>query len=189
MRDLEGKYLEHADAQAQSGFAGGRLRWVSERSPLLEAVDRSGSFIDVGCANGLLAADVVEWSGARGFEIDPYGIDLGTELINLARHRLPLHAGNFVAVDAWAFEPGRRWSYVYSLLDLSPRDMWCDWLVHLASWVEAGGRLIIGSYGSRSRLASPVDVEQVMKDCGLPALGSSSGGQPPISRFAWIEPN
>lgn len=184
-RALEGLYLESDDPMIQSGFSGGRDRWVAERSPLVEAIESDGDFLDVGCANGLLCADVIEWAGERGHALIPYGVDMGSKLIELARRRMPAHADNFVSVDAWRWEPDRTWKYVYSLVDLSPEDLLCTWLDKLLGWVEPGGRLIMGSYGSRSRGIEPVDVGKSLRDCGLALLGTSSAGDPPVSRFGW----
>lgn len=186
-RALEAAYLESDDPIVQSGFHGGRERWVAERSPLVEGIHRDGDFLDVGCANGLLAADVVDWAADRGFRVTPHGIDLGPRLIALARHRLPRYADNFVAADAWTWEPTRRWDFVYSLLDLSPDDLWCEWVHRLYSWVAPGGRLIVGSYGSRSRGYPPVDVTRVLKECGLEAADSSAGGEGPLTCFTWAD--
>lgn len=185
MRALEDAYLESEDAIVRSGFHGGRARWVAERSPLVEAIHRDGHFLDVGCANGLLVADVVDWAAERGHRIVPHGVDLGPRLVDLARKRLPGHAGNFVVADAWAWEPARGWTFVYSLLDLSPDELWCDWIRRLYDWVEPGGRLIMGSYGSRSRAMPPIDVTPVLESCGLRVRGSSVGGEGPVTRFAW----
>lgn len=184
-KSLESAYLESDDPIEQSGFHGGRERWVAERSPLVEGIHRDGTFLDVGCANGLLAADVVEWAGQRGFDLIPYGVDLGTRLIDLARERLPEQAENFVVADAWAWEPGRQWTFVYSLLDLSPDELRCQWIRRLYGWVGPGGRLIIGSYGSKSRGEAPVDVAQVLEECGVEVAGSSAGGEGPLTRFTW----
>lgn len=66
MHALEAAYLELDDPMVQSGLWGGRPRWCAERSPLVEAIGRGGDVIDVGCTNGLLAADVVDWAWERG---------------------------------------------------------------------------------------------------------------------------
>jgi SAM-dependent methyltransferase len=184
-RALEDAYLESDDPLVRSGFHGGRERWVAERSPLVDGINKDGDFLDVGCANGLLAEDVVTWARENGHEIVPHGVDLGARLVDLARERLPEHAANFVVADAWTWKPDRRWTFVYSLLDLSPEELWCEWLRRLHRWVEPGGRLIIGSYGSRSRDEPPVDVGRVMDDCGLSVSGSFAGGEGPLTRFAW----
>lgn len=161
VRALEDAYLESDDPLIGSGFHGGRERWVAERSPLVDGIHQDGDFLDVGCANGVLAADVMEWADERGFSLVPHGVDLGQGLIDLAIGRLPEHSRNFWVADAWTWEPDRQWTFVYSLLDLSPEELWCEWIRRLLSWVEPGGRLIVGSYGSRSRGEPAVDLGRV----------------------------
>lgn len=184
---LEAAYLRSDDPIVQSGFSGGRERWVAERSPLVEGINVDGAFLDVGCANGLLAADVVAWAAEGGIALTPHGVDLGAGLIGLAQQRLPEFADNFQVADAWTWEPGRQWTFVYSLLDLSPPELWCEWLRRLHGWVEPGGRLIIGSYGGRTPPSDPVDVAGVFDRCGLRVGGVSHGGDPLLTRFAWSD--
>jgi SAM-dependent methyltransferase len=186
MAALEAAYLLSENPVAQSGFHGGRARWREERSPLVEAIDQDGDFLDVGCANGLLASDVVAWAAERGYRIVPYGVDLGEKLIAFARERLQDHAANFAVADAWTWRPSWQWTFVYSLLDLSPDHLRCEWLWRLYGWVEPGGRLIVGSYGSRSRNEPPVSVDEVIRQCGFGIAGSSTGGDGPSTRFAWV---
>jgi 2-polyprenyl-3-methyl-5-hydroxy-6-metoxy-1,4-benzoquinol methylase len=89
----------------QSGFAGGEARWRPEREPLLEGVHRSGSFLDVGCANGYLLECVVAWAAVRGLVLEPHGLDAGAGLIELAQARLP-HRRRFLhAANAWNWSP------------------------------------------------------------------------------------
>ncbi|HEX5672529.1 MAG TPA: class I SAM-dependent methyltransferase [Acidimicrobiia bacterium] len=154
---------------------------------MTEAIDRDGDFLDVGCANGLLASDVVSWAAERGFRIVPHGVDLGESLIDRARERHMDRAGNFVAADAWQWQPGRRWTFVYSLLELAPSDLRCEWLRRLYGWVDQDGKLIIGSYGSRSRNLAPVDVAEILGRCGFEVAGSATGGDGPMTRFAWVD--
>ena len=186
MTALEATYLQSDDPVIQSGFHGGRERWERERSPLSEAFDQDGDFLDVGCANGLLAADVVAWAAGRGYRIVPYGVDLGEALIGLARDRLPDHAANFVVADAWTWRPSRRWTFVYSLLDLSPVELRCEYVWRLYGWVAPGGRLIVGSYGSRIRNEAPEPLAELLGQCGLDVVGCSEGGEGPVTRFAWV---
>lgn len=185
-RALETAYLESDDPIRQSGFHGGRDRWVAERSPLVDGIAGDGDFLDVGCANGLLVSDLVTWAAAKGHRIAPYGVDLGVQLIDLARQRMVEHQENFVVADAWTWQPDRQWAYVYSLLDLSPPDLRCEWLRRLYGWVEPGGTLIVGAYGSCSQGRLPEDVHETLRTCGFEVTGSSAGGDGTTTRFAWV---
>jgi SAM-dependent methyltransferase len=187
MESFQEVYLSSDDPIARSGFSGGRERWVAERSPIVEAIVRDGDFLDVGCANGLLLEDIVVWAASDGHAIVPYGVDIGSDLIELAKRRLPRFAANLVVADAWSWEPMRSWDHVFSLVDLAPDDMGCEWLARLAGWAAPGGRLIIGSYGSRSRGVEPVDVAGVLARCGYAVTGEAFAGEPAISRFAWTD--
>ncbi|HET7846213.1 MAG TPA: class I SAM-dependent methyltransferase [Acidimicrobiia bacterium] len=186
MESLQGVYLAHDDPIMQSGYFGGRERWVAERSPLVQAIHRDGDFLDVGCANGQLAEDVVTWAAEQGRTVVPHGVDIGADLIELARRRFREQASHFVAADAWAWEPGRTFDFVYSLLDLAPDDLVCPWLERLAGWVRPGGRLIIGSYRERSQPIGPADVSAALAACGFAVSGTATGGDPPSSNFAWV---
>lgn len=185
MRALELAYLHATDEIGHSGFGGGRERWVEERSPLIEALDADGSFLDVGCANGLLAADVVSWAAVRGHAVEPFGIDLGHQLVEMAKQRMPGYAANFVVADAWDWEPRRSWDYVYSLVNLAPRDLVSQWFERLSRWVAPGGRLIIGAYGSRSRGRAPADPGSMLRLAGYTVAGESFGSD--VTRFAWVD--
>jgi len=185
MQALETAYLAHDDPIMQSGYFGGRERWVAARSPLVVAIHRDGEFLDVGCANGQLAEDVVAWAADRGHMVVPFGVDIGANLVDLAHRRLPEHSANFVAADAWDWDPGRSFDFVYSLLDLAPDDLVCPWLERLAGWVRPGGRLIIGSYRSRST-SGPADVSAALEECGFAVTGTATDGDPPSSNFAWV---
>ena len=185
MRSLEDVYLASDDPILQSGFSGGRERWVAERSPIIEAIEHGGDFLDVGCANGLLLEDIMAWAAGAGYVIIPHGVDIGRGLVELARQRLPRFASNLVVADAWSWEPPRTWDYVFSLIDLGPEERRCDWVRTLARWVAPGGRLIIGSYGNRSRRIQPIEVARLLETCGFAVSGSALAGEPPISRFAW----
>jgi SAM-dependent methyltransferase len=188
MKALQDVYLASHDPMEQSGFAGGLERWVAERSPILAAIDRDGDFLDVGCANGLLLEDLVAWAAEGGHVLVPHGVDIGPGLIESARQRLPDFASNMVVADAWSWQPKRTWDYVFSLVDLGPGELGCEWLGRLADWVAPGGRLIIGSYGSRSRGVEPADVAGLLETCGYHMTGDALAGEPPISRFAWTDP-
>ena len=75
-------YLAADDPRAQSGFGGDDARWEAARRPIVEAVDRDGTFLDIGCASGYLIECVVRWSPHR---LEPYGLELTPALAALPR--------------------------------------------------------------------------------------------------------
>ncbi len=133
-----------------------------------------------------LHCKVVRDQRARGLVVVPYGIDIGPGLVELAVQRHAEHADNFVVADAWAWNPQRQWDFVYSMLDLSPPDMYCVWIDRLLGLVAPGGRLILGAYGSTSRGIAPEQPGQVLRSCGLEVAGTASSANA-NSEFAWTD--
>jgi SAM-dependent methyltransferase len=186
--ELERSYLAESDPIRQSGFGGGPARWRAEREPLLEGVDSAGEFLDIGCANGYLLECLMIWGDARGLTITPHGLDRSAALIELAKSRLPEYASGFHVGCAWEWIPDRRYRYVYSLHDCVPPSYLEEYVAHLlARAVAPGGRLILGAYGSRSRRAMPFDLRLFLESAGYRVAGFSTGGDPPVSLFTWVD--
>jgi SAM-dependent methyltransferase len=187
VRSLEDAYLASDDPIEQSGFHGGPARWRAEREPILEAVEGGGSFLDLGCANGYLLECLAQWAGERGHRLEPFGVDIGPRLIDSARQRLPEFAANFWVAEASDWQPPRRFRYVYTLADCVPESSLRDYVFRLLERaVEPGGRLIVGSYGSRSRAEPPLEIADLLESFGLDLEGRASGGAPLVSTFAWV---
>ena len=187
LRELEESYLRETDPVRQSGFGGGHERWRRERELVLDAVVDAVAFLDVGCANGYLLECLVQWGRERGVRLAPYGVDYGARLVALARQRLPQYASNFWVANAWEWTPPRTFRYVYSLYDCVPRDLLPEYIRRLlARYVEPGGTLIMGAYGSRSRQQPAHDVATDITAAGYPVAGSASRGDLPVSRVAWV---
>ena len=53
---------------------GDEARWSRARRVIVDAIDRDGTFLDVGCANGLLMESLSSWAAERGHTIEPYGL-------------------------------------------------------------------------------------------------------------------
>ncbi len=187
MEALEAAYLASDDPIRQSGFSGGAERWRAERGPILDAVDRSGDFLDVGCANGYLLECLVTWAAEAGLELTPHGLELGSRLIETARRRLPAHAAQLHHGDVWTWQPPRTYDYVYTLSHLAPVGLLGDLLRRLQGWVSPGGRLIVGDYGSRSRGIDPQDMRLVLTTLGFEVAGDAMGGDPHLTAFAWVD--
>src|SRR5215472_186136 len=84
---LEDSYLA-ADARGDipggSGSGGGLARWEKKRRVLATAFDRDGTWLDVGCANGLLMETLTRWTAEKGVRVEPYGLDLSPRIADAA---------------------------------------------------------------------------------------------------------
>jgi 2-polyprenyl-3-methyl-5-hydroxy-6-metoxy-1,4-benzoquinol methylase len=175
---LETSYLRAGTARGGSGFGGTAAAWRAHRGHLCQAIDRDGSLLDVGCANGHLLESMVAWCAERGVRLEPYGVDLSAGLVAEARRRLPRWADRFWVGNAldWAAPGGRRFDYVHTLLDLVPEARLGQLLRHqLERLVAPGGRLLVSSYvpvEDRSRHA-----EAVLARLGLLVDGRTTPGQ------------
>ena len=186
LRSLESSYLIEKDPIKQSGFGGGAKRWRAEREPILDAIEADGDLLDMGCANGYQLECLMAWGQER--EITPHGLDQGEGLIQLARRRLPNFAANFHLGNAWDWQPPRRYHHVYTLCDCVPHDYLEEYLRRVLHQVVApGGRLILGAYGNRSRDQSPLNTASFLRSLGFAVAGSTAGGDPPITSFAWMD--
>lgn len=107
MRTIELVYLRATTVEGGSGFEGTAAEWRAQREPVVAGIQRDGTFLDAGCANGLLMESARRWCAERGVHVEPYGIDLAPGLVELARRRLPQWAeriwvGNAVS---WVHPP------------------------------------------------------------------------------------
>jgi SAM-dependent methyltransferase len=162
-------YLATSDPRAQSGHSGDETHWEHARSLLVDAIDRDGTFLDIGCANGYLMESLERWCGARGRRIEPYGLDISPQLAALARHRLPEWADRIHVGNALDWSPPMRFDIVRTGLEYVPerrRNELVDRL--LRDVVAPGGRLVIGVYDEDLREGSQ---EQAVADRGFPIAG------------------
>jgi hypothetical protein len=145
----EAAYLAGTNPRQQSGFGRDARDWERFRRVVVAPIDRDASFLDIGCANGLLMESVVEWARENGHVVEPYGLEISEKLANLARQRLPhwrdrIFVGNalfwdspaqfdFVRTELVYVPPARRREYVERLLERH---------------VARDGRLLVCAYGS-----------------------------------------
>jgi SAM-dependent methyltransferase len=190
-RDFKRWYLDSDNPWRQSGWGSTPERWRLAREVILSAVEHSGTFLDIGCANGLLLECLIAWAGERGIVIEPHGIDLVPELIDLARKRLPAYAPNFAAANAFTWRPMRRYDYAHLLLEAAPPSRHREFLRRiLDSALARGGRLIVSNYGSRSKNETPIDVASYLSELGFAVAGSAAASEHDgfvITRTAWID--
>ena len=145
----ETKYLAGTNPRQQSGFGRDATDWARFRRSVVAPIDRDGSFLDIGCANGLLMESVVAWAREGGHQIEPFGLDISETLAELARQRLPQWRERIFVGNALLWEPPIRFDFVRTELVYVPLSRRREYASRLLQrFVAPGGRLIICSYGS-----------------------------------------
>ncbi len=189
---LEESYLGADDPRGQSGFRGDEARWERARRPIVSAVDRDGTFLDVGCANGLLMESLAAWAGEGGYRIEPYGLDLIDSLAAPARRRLPHWAERIFTGNVMDWQPPFRFDFVRTELEYAPphrRQALVERL--LREFVVPGGRVIVCSYGSSRRPAPKAEpVGEILRGWGYEVAGQAEGSDVNgvvFARVAWID--
>jgi SAM-dependent methyltransferase len=148
-------YLAAETPWAQSGKSGDEAVWEQARRPVADAIDRDGSFLDIGCASGFLMESVQRWTAERGLAVEPYGLEIAPELASLARRRLPHWADRIFLGDALGWDPPRRFDFVRTELGYAPPERRRELVERLLAWVEPGGRLLVCGY-SGDRVCEPL---------------------------------
>jgi SAM-dependent methyltransferase len=165
-------YLGATNPRAQSGHSGDAAHWEQARELIADAVDRDGSFLDVGCASGHLMECMAQWARSRGWRIEPYGLDLAPELAALAQGRLPQWRDRIAVGNGLTWEPPRRFDFVRTGLEYVPVSRQRDLLARLLHQVVVpGGRLIVGTYNEPGD-ADPT-LEELVASWGFPIAGRS----------------
>lgn len=138
-------YLSSDTPWGQSGKSGDSEGWENARSLIIDAVDRSGAFLDIGCASGYLMECLAHWGQSKDLTLEPYGLDISPELAELARRRLPHWRDRIFVGNAIDWTPPRRFDFVRTGLEYVPLRRQKD-LVHrlLDDVIAPGGRLIVG---------------------------------------------
>ena len=169
----EAKYLAGTNPRQQSGFGRDERDWERFRRPVVAPIDRDGSFLDVGCANGLLMESVAAWAGEDGHRIEPSGLDISEKLAELARRRLPQWRERIFVGNALLWEPSARFDFVRTELVYVPTTLRRQYTERLlASVVAPGGRLIVCSYGSSRPEGARAEVlVDELRGWGLPVQG------------------
>jgi SAM-dependent methyltransferase len=182
-------YLAGQSPRAQSGHSGDEARWEAARRPILDAVDQSGDFLDIGCANGYLMESLERWSLQDGRPVEPYGLEISPELADLARERLPRWADRIWTGNAlyWRHPQGRRFDYVRTGLEYAPPGRAADLVQHLLDHV-VGRRLIVGVYNEE---ADRPERESEIRDAGFEIKGQRGWLKPDDDRVArrvfWLD--
>lgn len=190
-RAIEQMQLKAPDEYGQSAFQGDPGRWEALRRPCVAAVHKSGSFLDIGCANGLFLESAVAWAAEGGHALEPYGLDHSAALAELARTRLGLGEDRIFLGDCQTWDPPRRFDFVRSELvyvtGQKPRDL-VERMV--GTLLAPGGRLIIASYGTRGGVPPAEDVAALLAGWGFNVQGQAEGRDTwsgkTLTRVGWV---
>jgi hypothetical protein len=145
----ETSYLAGTNPRQQCGFGRDERDWEQYRRCVAAPVDHDGSYLDIGCANGLLMETAVQWAAERGCRLEPYGLEISNKLTALARSRLPQWHDRIFVGNALTWKPPFQFDYVRTELVYVPRALRRHYIERLLTDVVAqDGRLILCSYGS-----------------------------------------
>jgi len=137
-------YLAASTPWEASGKSGTQLDWEYSRSHIAHAIDRPGSFLDVGCANGYLLECLPRWTLHA---TDRFGLDIAPDLVGLARERLPELADRLVGGNALTWQSGRRFEFVRTNLAYVPGLRRRQLFENLLAQAD---RLIVGVFNEQS---------------------------------------
>ena len=169
----ESKYLAGTNPRQQSGFGRDEQDWERYRRVITKPIDRDGTFLDIGCANGLLMESVVRWAAEDGHSIEPYGVDISSKLAELARRRLPQWQDRIFVGNALFWAAPLRFDFVRTEMVYVPDHLRRRYAKRLLEDVVApGGCLIACSYGSSRPEGSRAELLiDEFRDWGLAVAG------------------
>lgn len=129
------------DVRRGSGHTGTAEDWEYSRGIVAELLDhdRALTFLDVGCANGLLMESIVRWCP----NVEPYGLEISPELAAHARERLPHWADRIFVGNALGWQASQRFDVVRTGLEYVPPPRRRELVVHLLAMTD---HLIVGKY-------------------------------------------
>jgi SAM-dependent methyltransferase len=162
-------YLAAETPWGQSGKSGTAEDWERSRSHVADAIDRDGTFLDIGCANGYLMECLPRWTP---FAVEPYGLDISPDLVDLARTRLPAWADRIFVGNALTWDPPRAFTYVRTALDYVPPARKHAFLERLLGY---SGRVVVGVFNEHE---SERTTEDEIDSWGFPIAGRSTRANP-----------
>ncbi len=147
---LEDAYTADVEPWKQSGFSSPQKRWEMCRKPIADCIDLPGSFLDIGCANGYLLECLINWTASRNLQIQPYGLDISSKLVELAKQRLPRFANHIFVGNAWTFLPLIKFDFVRVEVVYVPENLGENFVRRLLDlFINPQGKLLVADYRSR----------------------------------------
>jgi SAM-dependent methyltransferase len=175
-RILETGYLKADTSWGRSGKSGSLEEWSRLRKPVFDCVDRFGTFLDIGCANGFLLECILEWASEKEIRVKPFGLDLSVELVKLARLRLREFSRNIFIGNAWYWEPPMRFDFVRTETCYVPFNIEAEFIARLLHlFVNDDGKLLVAQYRSGAEDLSKNWIDDHLRDLGFDVSFIRSG--------------
>jgi hypothetical protein len=134
------------------------------RRPIADAIEKSGSVLDIGCANGYLLESLQKWLEPKGIMIEPHGLDVSAALLEEAKRRVP--DGAFYHANVWGWKAPRKYDYVLTELVYVPEEYQQFYLGGLLrEAIAESGRLVVSQYSSDIR--REVDLKTQLASMGF----------------------
>ncbi len=137
------------------------------------------------------------WVAAKGYRIEPYGLELSERIAERARKRLPHWAARIWSGNVMEFEPPIRFDYVTALADSVPIQKRSALVRRLAHrYLEQGGRLILSCYRPGAFLLGRPALEaesaaEIIRAAGFEVIGQAEVRDPLTGaakvRVAWTD--
>jgi hypothetical protein len=167
-RELERAYLQHGEPWKQSGFSGPEDRWIKCRRPIVDCIEKSGTFLDIGSANGYLLECLLKWAGEKGVTIVPFGLDLSEQLVRLAKARLPEYSKNFYVGNALIWKSPTRFDYVRTELVYVPEYLQKRFVSNIIDHFLADhGKLLVTEYRPSGNYIDRPWIDKKLEDWGF----------------------
>jgi len=136
--------------------------WKSSRAFVTNAINKSGTILDIGCANGFLLACLAQWLQEKSLTIIPYGIERDPSVLQCKRLFPDLYeVGHFIQIDLETFlsNPPSEAPMFPTQFDFIYWNVWVEncnleeeitqrHLCKLYNMTSRGGRLLLGLYGT-----------------------------------------
>jgi YD repeat-containing protein len=183
-------YLAAENPYAQAGHSGDAASWEASRGFIAQALHRSGTFLDVGCANGILMESVHRWGTNKGLQIEPYGMDIVPEFVERARRRLPQWADRIYLGNIRTWRPVQdRFDFVLIRPEYAPSKREADMVRNILDHVLApDGRLIVfvGAEEKEARLVESSIVSAGFSVAGRVEVPHSKDARV-VRRLFWLD--
>ena len=175
-------YLAADTPWGQSGKTGTSEDWEWSRSHVADAIDRDGSFLDVGCANGYLMECIPRWTR---HSVEPFGLEISQELAQMARARLPGWADRIHLGNVLTWEPSQAFTFARTGLDYVPSRRRRELVERLLGFCD---RLVIGVFNEHESEHTTADALQSWGVCVAGGSSRPNRHKPGMEyRVLWVD--